>query len=113
MSTQVPLQSVCPAPQRHEPPVQLLPPVQAMPQAPPQLVRPVPHAAPHTPTEHTWPAAHLVVQEPQCAASLVVSKHSPPQLVVPAAHEQEPAVQVLPPVHDNPHPPQLVSLLLV
>ena len=108
------------------PAVQTLPPVQATPH-PPQLaeslfvsthalaqdVRPAPQEDVHSPAEHTWPDAHFVVHAPQWDASFAMSKHEPPQFVVPPGQAHEPAVQTMPPVHAMPHPPQLDESLVV
>ena len=77
---------VLPVGQEHVLAVQVMPPVHATPQppqlvllvfvstqAPPQFVRPEPHADMHRLAEHTCPVEHLVVHEPQCEVSLVVS----------------------------------------
>ena len=37
--------------------------------------------------EHTWPAAQAVPHAPQWARSLARSRHEPPQLASPAAHD--------------------------
>ena len=85
-SAQIPLQFVLPAGHAQVPAAQLMPPVQAMPQppqlvllvlvsthAPLQFVRPAPQEDIQRPAEQTCPVAHVVVHEPQCEVSFVVS----------------------------------------
>jgi hypothetical protein len=47
---------------------------------------------------------------PQFALSCCRLRQLFPQRVVPLAHAQEPPTQVVPPVHETPHPPQLLGL---
>ena len=69
------------------------------------------HVARHTPPLHTWPAAQLVEQPPQCAGSLPVSTQRLLQRVAPAGHEHCPLLQSEPPAQDFPHPPQFLRLV--
>ena len=78
--------------QPHVPAMQLVAPVQAMPQAP-QFValwdrstqlpahrfEPVGHVTMHAPLLHTMPAAQVVPQAPQFFGSVVSATHTPPQ----------------------------------
>ena len=47
----------------------------------PQVVAGSPQLAPHTPPEHTWPAAQAVPHAPQWASLLCVSTQAPEQFV--------------------------------
>jgi hypothetical protein len=105
----------------HLPLVQMVPPVQATPQAaqlltsdcrltqaPVQAVRSsLPHMVAQTPAEHTWFVPHEVVQTPQCCGSLCVFVHTPLQSVPPFGQVQTPLAHVWPPVQTTPHAPQL------
>jgi hypothetical protein len=94
--------------QTHLPPEQMVPPVQATPQAP-QLSTSVckltqapvqavksslPHMLAQTPVEHTWFVPHDVVQTPQCCGSLCVFVHTPLQSTPPFGHVQVPFAHV-------------------
>ena len=48
---------------------------------------PATHETVHVPPEHTWPDAHARPQVPQLLLSVVRSRHTPEQLVVPATHD--------------------------
>jgi hypothetical protein len=74
----------------------------------PQVVRLAPQLAPHTPPEHTWPAAHLVAQSPQWALSVWRWTHAPPHTESPALHEgaHAPAAHALPGGHAVAQSPQ-------
>ena len=65
------------------------------------------------PPEHTWPAAQSVAHVPQLFRSLCVSRHEPPQLVRPVAHDttQRPAEHTCPAAHAVPQAPQLARSL--
>jgi hypothetical protein len=80
--------------------VQLVPPVQAVPQvpqlplsevvsthAPLQSVRPAPHVAAHAPALHTSPPVHAFPQPPQFAGSDVESTHAPEHTTKPAEEQ--------------------------
>jgi hypothetical protein len=57
----------------------------------------------------------LLPQAPQLAGLLVVLVHTGgmPHSLVLAGHAHDPLVQVRPPVHATPHPPQLFASVLV
>ncbi len=81
-------------------------------QAPLQRVSPDPQVIRHMPPEHTRPAAHTFVHDPQCIGSLASSTHAPLHAVVPPVHVQVPPAHTEPAAHVVPQPPQL-SLLEV
>ena len=66
------------------------------------------------PAAQAWPAEHARPQAPQLALSLVRSRHTPEQLVVPAAHDtlHAPAAHTWPAEHTWPQRPQLVLSVL-
>jgi hypothetical protein len=81
-------------------------------QAPAQLVKPDWHLSEHCPSEHTSPARHLLVHEPQRSGSLDTltqlpsqsrngSVHSSPHC--PSTHDGVPPTAG----HSSPQPPQL------
>jgi hypothetical protein len=100
---------------------QMVPPVQATPQAP-QLLASVcvftqapvhavrsslPHMVAHAPVEHTWLVPHAVVHVPQCWGSLWVFVQTPLQRTPPLGHVHVPLAHVWPPVQTTPQAPQL------
>jgi hypothetical protein len=105
--------------QAHVPPVQAVPPVHVMPHEPqlfgsvvtstqlaPQSVWPAGHAATQAPIEHTWSAPQTLLQAPQLLTSVLVSTHTPLQLVCGLAQPQVPPRHVVPLAHTIPHDPQ-------
>jgi hypothetical protein len=117
-------QSVVFAGHAQAPPMQTVPPVQAMPH-PPQLFGSV-FVSTQAPVQSVVPAGHMVVQviaqtcievhivpqPPQFCGSVFVSTQTPPQSV-PTAQPHMPPLQTCPPTHLVPHPPQLFGSLLV
>src|SRR5262249_15339702 len=125
--------------QAHEPLWQVLPPAQALPQAPqlagspwvsvqtppqqapaqtrpqaPQLAGSEPWVSVQTPLQQLWPAAQALPQAPQLAGSPWPSVQTPPQ---PAPAQARPPQTQTPPAHVSPepesqvtpHPPQLAG----
>lgn len=96
VSVQRPLHVVSPAGQTQALPAQLAPTPHCVPHVPQsngsdvrlthallQLFSPAAHVVVHTPSEHTWPAAHAVLQPPQLFGSLLMSVHTPRQRMPP------------------------------
>jgi hypothetical protein len=128
VSTQRPLQSVCPVaqPEAQLPPTHWLPGPQRLPHAPqlrgsvegsvhcePHSVVPAEHA--HAPLTHAEPVGQEVLQLPQSNGSLVRSTQAPLQLVSPAPHTvvQAPPEHTWPAAHAAPHEPQFAGSLWV
>ncbi len=102
------------------PALQDLPPLHDVPQAP-QLVEsvsrsaqtplhrssPTMHEPWHLPLLHSSLLAQAVPQLPQSAVLVARLTQVPEQLVVPTGQPQAPEVQVAPPLHATPQPPQL------
>ena len=82
-------------------------------QAPLQSVNPLSHFSAHADREQTWPLMHTLVQEPQCAGSLVVSVHTPSQRIWPFGQAQLPLTHEVPPLQRTPHAPQLARSVFV
>jgi len=58
------------------------------------------------------PEGHTIPHPPQLLGSVAASTQAPPpQLIIGAAHEQEPAWQTVPPVQTIPQPPQSVGVV--
>jgi hypothetical protein len=106
--TQTPLHKVSPVGHTHVP-LQIVPPVHALPHAPQLLVVvKSTQAAPHTPNPvghtqlpelHVAPLAHFVPQALQLFGSVCVLTQTPPHKVVPPVHWHVPETQLVPPVH--------------
>jgi hypothetical protein len=67
----------------------------------------------HEPFWHVVPAAHCVLQPPQCKLSAAKLTHTPPQELDPAGHPHAPFTHESPRVasQTTPHPPQLLGSL--
>jgi hypothetical protein len=119
-----------PQPATHVPPLQVLPPGHALPQAPQLLgsvsvlMQRLPHSLVdppqlHTPPTQFWPVPHAVVHEPQWPMSVTRSTHALLQLVSGFPASFEPHTSVHAPVEHvgvaggqtSPQPPQLLGSL--
>jgi hypothetical protein len=58
---------------------------------------------------HASFASHALPHDPQFAASLFTSTHTPPQSVLPTGHWHVPLEQLIPPEHACPHDPQFAG----
>jgi len=65
------------------------------------------------PLTQTWPAAHAVLQSPQCLESDIVSTQAPLHATRPDGHVHAPFRQTRPPVQAWPQAPQLNGSVLV
>src|SRR5688572_13599889 len=93
------------------PPPPAVPAVPAAPEAPPAPAVPAAPEAPapppappappptQTPEEQVWPAAHIMLQPPQCWRVVSVSTHTPPHVVCPPGQVHAPFEQDCPPPH--------------
>src|SRR5437762_1193741 len=79
----------------------------------PHSVWPIAQLPPHTPFVHTCPIAHTVVQVPQWSGLVARSTHTPLHSVWPCGQLHLPLVQVVPPLHAMPQPPQFALSLVV
>ena len=117
-SKHTPPQDVCPDGQTHALPLQIVPPLQAVPQAPqfwgsdasctqapPHEVSPAPHDVAQTPKSQTVPAEHAAPQAPQFSRLDLRLKHTPPQDVSPVPQTHAPALQMRPVGHATPQAP--------
>jgi hypothetical protein len=109
----VPPQVVPPDGQTQALPLQIAPPLHAVPQAPPQEVSPAAHEEAQRQKSHTSPAAHWTPQPPQLATLDFRSTQTPPQAISPSGHTHWPSLHTLPAAQAMSHAPQWSWSLLV